>query len=237
MTFEPVVAAASALGALAILAAFVVRGREIGWELSGDSAFALYVRLASLAGTVVFAVGLAELLRAWLVTAPLPAGFTPARSAVPADQLVRGATLLASGAAFWAVHFFLPRPAIKGWDALYLAFLTVGAAAFGLATIVVLPWGAAAEVQRLFGFQAPSRQDGTLGGGLAALVVWLAHLLRLYARFRHRGGHRVFGAQRPRPRGWRPSPPPPEPGGVGAPLVRPPGTRSAGAAAVPPDDR
>jgi len=228
--FESTLIVASVAGTLAVVVAFIVRGRESGWELSSAAAVTLYVRIASLAGTVVSAIGLAELLRASLMAAPLPDGPTAVTTGLPMDQLVRGATLLVVGAAFWTVHFFLPRPALRGSDALYLVFVTVGAAAFGLATLGTLPFGVAEELQRVFGVTAPPRTDGTLGGGLAGLAFWLGHLWQLRA---HLGWGRTYRAIRAYPGG----PPPPAPAIVGAPLIRPPDTRSAGAVAAPPRDR
>ncbi|MDQ6857507.1 MAG: hypothetical protein M3Z65_00760 [Chloroflexota bacterium] len=183
-----------------------------------------------LAGSVASAIGLAELLRAWLIAVPLPQGSTAVTTGLPMDQVVRGATLLVIGVAFWTVHFFLPRPALRGSDALYLVFVTVGAAAFGLATLVTLPVGVAGELQRVFGVTAPPRTEGTFGAGLAGLAFWLGHLWQLRA---HLGHGRMLRVTRAYPR----SPPPPAPAVVGAPLIRPPDTRSAGAAALPPPDR
>jgi hypothetical protein len=227
--FESTLIVASVAGTLAVVVAFIVRGRETGWEPSGNAALALYVRIASLAGTVVSAIGLAELLRAWLISFPPPEAATAA-SGLPMDQVVRGATLLTVGVAFWTVHFFLPRPAFRGSGGLYLAFLAVGAAAFALATLGSLPFGIAYELQRLFGFTAAPGTDAALGGGLAGLAFWLGHLWQLRA---HLGHGRTYRGARSYPGG----PPPPEPAVAGAPLVRPPDTRSAGAAVAPPHDR
>lgn len=228
---EPLLFAVSVLGTLVVLLTFIVRGREIGLELSSETAFAFYVRMASLAGSVVFTIGLAEILRAWLVTLPLQEGYTPLTTRLSVEQLIRGATLLVAGGGFWLMHFFLPRPAVPGGGLLYLAFLMVGTAAFGLAALMTLPVGLAQELQRVFGLNnvAP-RTGGTLGGGLAALVAWLGHLWQLRNHF-GRGGYRAQFVRIP-PR----SAPPTEPSISGAPLVRPPDAYSAGAAARPPDD-
>ena len=231
---EPVLVAASGLGTLVVLAAFVLRGREIGWELSGEVAFLFYVRAAALAASVIFTIGLAEILRSVLTVAPLPPGYTNTSSAISQQQLIRGATFLAFGAAFWAVHFgpatifVLRGPVGAGARDLYLAFLAVGATAFGVATVATLPSGLAEEAQRLFGVGQPYRANGTLGSGLAALAVWLAHMLQFRAQL-GRGSSRTFTL--------RPPEPPLEPVGVGVPLVRPPDTRATGAMAVPPRDR
>jgi len=228
MSLEPILVASAAIGTLVVLATFIVRGQEIGWELSGETIFVLYVHAASLAASVIVAIGLAELLRGWLVTAPLPAGFSNVRTVPQTDQLVRGATLLVSGIAFWAIHFFLPRPLARASGLIYTAFLIVGTFAFGIATLVTLPGGLAPEIERLFGIEAELRSGGSLGGGLAALVLWLGHLWQLRARLGS-GGRREFT--------FGPPAPPLEPAGVGAPRLVPPDTRSAGAAAVPPADR
>lgn len=234
MPLEPVLVAGSAFGTLVVLVAFVVRGREVGWELSGETAFLIYVRLAALAATVIFTIGLAEILRAVLTVAPLPPGYTNVSSTISEPQLIRGATFLVGGAAFWAVHFgpatifILRGPVAAGSRDLYLAFLAVGATTFGVATVVTLPSGLAEEAQRLFRAGEPLRSSGALGGGLAALVVWLGHLWQLRSQLGS-GPLRVYS--------YRPPSQPPESVGVGAPLVRPPDTRSAGAAAVPSEDR
>lgn len=231
---EPVLVAASTLGTLVVLVAFVVRGREIGWELSGGTAFLIYVRLAALAASVVFTIGLAEILRSVLTVAPLPPGYTNMSSTISQQQFIRGVTFLAFGVAFWTVHFgpatiFLLRGSVAaGSGDLYLAFLAVGLTTFGVATVVTLPSGLAEEAQRLFRVGEPYRANGTLGGGLAALAVWLAHMLQFRAQL-GRGSSREFT--------FGPPSPPPEPVGVGAPLVRPPDTRAAGAMAIPPQDR
>jgi len=227
VSLEPILVASAAIGTLVVIATFIVRGHEIGWELSAETVFVLYVRVASLAASVIVAIGLAELLRGWLVTAPLPAGFSNVRTVPQTDQLVRGATLLVSGGAFWLVHFFLPRPRVPAGTLLYLAFVIVGALAFGISTAVTLPGGLAPEIERLFGVQAELRSAGSLGGGLAALVLWLGHLWQLRGQIKSGPHIEAFGD----------GPLPPEPVGVGAPLARPPSTFSAGAAAIPPHDR
>ncbi|HET8569559.1 MAG TPA: hypothetical protein VFM93_11310 [Candidatus Limnocylindria bacterium] len=180
--FEAASVAVAVLGTLAVIAVFVVRGHEIGWELSAGAMFTLYVRAAGLAATLVFAAGLAEILRAFLVTELLPPGYAPMRPSPPAEQIVRGATLAAAGAAFWGVHYLLPRPSVRGGALLYTAFVTVGAAAFGAATVATLPAAIAHEAQRLVGMQPPPRLEGALGGGIAAFLLWLGHLWQLRAQ-------------------------------------------------------
>lgn len=215
-------------GTLAVLATFVVRGREIGWELSAETIYLLYVRIASLVALVVVAFGLADLLGAWLLTVPLPGGYTTVRSPSPAVDVIRGVTLALFGGAFWVLHVLLPRPAAPGAGLLDLAFLVVGTLTFGIATIVSLPGGLAAEIQSRTSSLGVRTEP--LGAGLTALVFWAAHLWRL--RGRMGGGGRGRGGSASGGNG-----PPPHPVGVGAPLVRPPDTRAAGALAIPPEDR
>lgn len=44
---EPILTGASVVGALAVVLTSVVRGHETGWELSSETAFTLYGRIAT----------------------------------------------------------------------------------------------------------------------------------------------------------------------------------------------
>ena len=68
----------------------------------------------------------------------------------------------------------------------------------------------------------------SLGGGIACLPIWLLFLTLLRRDFRGGTGRRTSQVTGPLPA---------DPSGVVAPRVTPPDTRSAGAAAIPPEER
>lgn len=107
-----------------------------------------------------------------------------------AEDLVRGLTFTAFGALFWAAHWAARRrivgPSEQG-TGLRRAYLMLGAVLFGLVTIVMLPTGlyqalaAAILPANEFTYRQPA---DSLGGGIAALPIWLVYLRELVADFR-----------------------------------------------------
>jgi hypothetical protein len=99
------------------------------------------------------------------------------------EDLVRGITYMVFGAVFWGAHW-TARRRIAGGDergsALYRAYLILGTAIFGVATIVLLPMGInQALTQALLSYPANTFRQGAgdaLSGGLAMLPIWLLYL-------------------------------------------------------------
>jgi hypothetical protein len=152
-----------------------------------------------------------------------------------AEDLVRGVTFAIFGGIFWGAHWWARRTLggrLEATSGLHRAYLILGTAIFGIATIALLPMGI---YQALTYALVPADQftfrpgaGEALSGGLAALPLWLAYLW-LVQRALRGGPDRWVG------RGFAGGPPP-EPAGVGAPIGPGPSTRSAGAEARPPEE-
>jgi hypothetical protein len=201
---------------LIVFVAVSLRGRD-GPDLSPGGLLRLYLYLASLAGVVVFVVGLSSLVNvAFAVTAgndftygrppemtafacpPNTSECEAARARELAlnppermleqrdrrrgDDLVRGLTFTVFGALFWGPHWFARRS--LGADSLASScrrgYLMAGTLLFGLVTVVLLPWGTYQALSAAFLPPAPNQFNSgvadTLGGGLAALPIWLIYL-------------------------------------------------------------
>jgi Domain of unknown function (DUF5671) len=99
------------------------------------------------------------------------------------DDLVRGVTFLIFGGVFWGAHWWARRALAGVADrasGLHRAYLILGTAIFGIATIALLPMGI---YQALSFAIAPPDQftfrpgaGEALSGGLAALPLWLGYL-------------------------------------------------------------
>lgn len=255
--------------ALLVLLAVVFFQRREAMDLSPRGLLRTYLYLASLAGIITLAIGLASLANYGLASAlgsqviyggsPIvrpaiakcPPGATGCfePSAADLDQqrrqeqeqrerrksedLLRGLTFTAFGALVWGTHWVArrgldPDEAASG---LRRAYLMLGTVIFGLATVIMLPTGL---YQALASAIIPADQftyreaADSLGGGIACLPIWLL-FLGLLRRDLREGPVRRFS------RG--PDLLPPERPRVGAVRITPPDTRSAGAAAVPPEER
>jgi hypothetical protein len=216
VTLLGVLTAFAVLGGLVLVAIlFMQRGRD-GLDLSLGGLLRAYLYLGSLAGVVIFAVGVAGILAYVLAAAfgldviyggPVPqpqpaiapAPCPPNVACPPTDSirfapddrmrrqsedLVRGVTFLIFGGVFWAAHWIARRGlgrANEPSSGLYRAYLMLGTAIFGIATIALLPMGiyqalsfAIIPSQPNF-YYRPGAGDA-LSGGLAALPVWLAYL-------------------------------------------------------------
>lgn len=149
------------------------------------------------------------------------------------EDLVRGVTFLVFGGIFWGAHWAarrnLGRADAGGLDR---AYLMLGTAIFGIATIALLPMGiyqalsfAVVPAQQTFYRQGAG---DALSGGLAALPLWLAYLWLVLRELRGDRGYYVAG--------HGPGGPPPEPSPVGARIGPAPSARSASAEAVVPED-
>jgi hypothetical protein len=151
------------------------------------------------------------------------------------EDLVRGVTFLIFGGVFWGAHWWARR-ALGGVaeraSGLHRAYLILGTAIFGIATIVFLPMGIyqalsfAIVPPDQFSFRPGAGES--LSGGLAALPLWLVYLWLVQRTLR--GDSRTYAA------GFRGGPPP-EPAPVGARIGPGPSSRSAGAEATPPGER
>jgi uncharacterized protein DUF5671 len=99
------------------------------------------------------------------------------------EDLVRGATFLVFGGVFWAAHWFARRSLARADEragGIYRAYLMLGTAIFGIATIALLPMGIyqALSFAIVPGGPYTFRPGAgeSLSGGLAALPRWLAYL-------------------------------------------------------------
>src|SRR6267378_3209423 len=131
------------------------------------------------------------------------------------EDLVRGVTFVVFGGVFWAAHWWARRALAGVADrasGLHRAYLIVGTAIFGIATIALLPMGIYQALS--FAIVPPDQftfrpgAGEALSGGLAALPLWLAYLWLVQRALRN--GPRVFVG------GGQISGPPPESTPVGA---------------------
>jgi hypothetical protein len=98
------------------------------------------------------------------------------------EDLVRGATFVIFGGVFWGAHWLARRSLARPDEhqsGLYRAYLMLGTAIFGVATIVLLPTG----IYQALSYIVPASQFSfrpgageALSGGLAVLPLWLAYL-------------------------------------------------------------
>lgn len=106
------------------------------------------------------------------------------------EDLLRGITFGAFGGLFWVAHRAARRTVIGDAErgtALRRAYLMLGAVLFGLVTILLLPQGVYQVLASVvlptseFAYRQPA---DSLGGGLAALPIWLLYLRELVRDFR-----------------------------------------------------
>ena len=99
------------------------------------------------------------------------------------EDLVRGVTFVIFGGVFWGAHWWARRAlagVIERGSGLHRAYLIIGTAVFGVATIALLPMGIyqalsfAVVPPDQFSFRPGAGE--ALSGGLAALPLWLAYL-------------------------------------------------------------
>src|SRR5882762_5379053 len=115
---------------------------------------------------------------------PFPQQVVPdERGRQQSEDLVRGVTFVIFGGVFWGAHWWARR-ALAGiaerGSGLHRAYLILGTAIFGIATIALLPMGIYQAVS--FAIVPPDQftfrpgAGEALSGGLAALPLWLAYL-------------------------------------------------------------
>ncbi len=98
------------------------------------------------------------------------------------EDLVRGVTFLVFGGIFWGAHWWARRalsPAPERESLLFRSYLILGTAIFGIATIALLPTGIYQALSfAVVNVPGTFRQGAgeALGGGLAALPIWLIYL-------------------------------------------------------------
>src|SRR2546422_859867 len=118
---------------------------------------------------------------------PFPQPFPPIvkddRERRMGEDLVRGVTFVIFGGVFWGAHWLARRSLARPDEhesGLYRAYLVLGTAIFGIATIVLLPMGIYQALSYALVPAAPySFRPGAgeaLSGGLASLPLWLAYL-------------------------------------------------------------
>ncbi len=113
--------------------------------------------------------------------APQP-GILDERVRRQTEDLVRGVTFVIFGGVFWAAHWWARRELVGAdrLSGLHRAYLILGTAIFGIATIALLPMGIyqalsfAIVPPDQFSFRPGAGE--ALSGGLAALPLWLAYL-------------------------------------------------------------
>ncbi len=115
---------------------------------------------------------------------PFPQGaFPDSRVQQQTQDLVRGVTFVIFGGVFWGAHWWARRALAGAADrssGLHRAYLILGTAIFGIATIAFLPMGIYQALS--FAIVPPDQftfrpgAGEALSGGLAALPLWLAYL-------------------------------------------------------------
>src|SRR5947208_10325623 len=114
---------------------------------------------------------------------PPPVFLKDNRTQQQTQDLVRGVTFVIFGGVFWAAHWWARRALAGVADrasGLHRAYLILGTAIFGIATIALLPMG----IYQALSFAIVSTNQFTfrpgageaLSGGLAALPLWLGYL-------------------------------------------------------------
>jgi uncharacterized protein DUF5671 len=114
---------------------------------------------------------------------PLQQQFPDDRTRRQTEDLVRGVTFVIFGGVFWGAHWWARR-ALAGYaergSGLHRAYLILGTAIFGIATIAFLPMGIyqalSFAIVPLDQFSFRPGAGEALSGGLAALPLWLAYL-------------------------------------------------------------
>jgi hypothetical protein len=257
------------VGTIALLLVLLLqRGRE-GIDLSLGGLLRVYLYLASLAGVIALAIGLAGIISYVLAAAlgldlvyggqpprPMPAvapACPPNVSCPPfvtpfpqpvfpddrirrqTEDLVRGVTFVVFGGAFWGAHSWARRMLAgvgERESGLHRAYLILGTAIFGIATIALLPLGIyqalsiAIVPPNQFNYRPGAGE--ALSGGIAALPLWLSYLWEIWRALRVGGSGTRFYRRGPG------GSPPVEPAPVGAGIGPGPSARSAGAEATPP---
>jgi hypothetical protein len=113
---------------------------------------------------------------------PDPQLVTDERVRRQTEDLVRGVTFVIFGGVFWAAHWWARRALAGDADrsGLHRAYLILGTAIFGIATIALLPMGIyqalSYAIVPLDQFSYRPGAGDALSGGLAALPLWLAYL-------------------------------------------------------------
>src|SRR3989475_4037274 len=114
---------------------------------------------------------------------PPPVFIKDNRTQQQTQDLVRGVTFVIFGGVFWGAHWWARRTLAGVPDrgsGLHRAYLILGTAIFGIATIALLPMGIyqalsfAIVPPDQFSFRPGAGE--ALSGGLAALPLWLAYL-------------------------------------------------------------
>ncbi len=114
---------------------------------------------------------------------PAPIQVPDPRQRQQTEDLVRGVTFVIFGGVFWAAHWWARRALAGAADrasGLHRAYLILGTAIFGIATIALLPMGIyqalSFAIVPLDQFSFRPGAGESLSGGLAALPLWLAYL-------------------------------------------------------------
>lgn len=197
-----VFAMTAVFGVIALTLLLIFRKDLVGVDVSARSLLRLYLYIASLAGLLVFVIGIASLLD-WAAGAAfgVQAVYGRAPSVWPSfmdysnfadqsamrhdDALLQGLTLTVFGALFWGGHAFARRS--LGPDerssVLRRAYNVLCTFVFGVGTVVMLPVGIYQLLSYVLVTPAAdvfkSGFGDSLAGGIASVPVWLVYLTRV----------------------------------------------------------
>jgi hypothetical protein len=176
------------IGLVILVVVAVIQQRATPSE-TASALLRTYLYVASLVGVVTLAFGLVALVDAiaavlfgttFVYGGPVTTSAN-ATETRPAEDAVRGITFAAFGASFWFVHWLARRRVLNGdQGSQYRGYVLVGAAAFGISTIVFLPTG----VYQALSNWLVARPAGSyyqpvaepLVSGLVSLALWLLYL-------------------------------------------------------------
>ncbi len=176
------------IGLVILIVVAVIQQRATPSE-AASALLRTYLYVASLVGVVTLAFGLVALIDAiaavlfgttFVYGGPVTTSAN-ATETRPAEDAVRGVTFAAFGALFWFVHWLARRRLLNGdQGSQYRGYVLVGAAAFGISTVVFLPTG----VYQALSNWLVARPAGSyyqpvaeaLVSGLVSLALWLLYL-------------------------------------------------------------
>ncbi len=196
--------AAAVFGVVALTLLLIFRKDLVGVDVSARSFLRLYLYLASLAGVLVFVIGVSAMLdsgmaavfgidavygRAPLVSTEVRDPYMQyAHEAALRQQndMLRGITLVIFGVVFWGGHRFARARIDRGEErgsVLHRAYNVLGTFVFGVGTVILLPVGIyqMLSVALITPPEDVFRQGfaDSLTGGLASVPCWLVYLMRV----------------------------------------------------------
>ncbi len=199
-----VLAVSAVVGVVALVALMIGRKDLIGVDLGSRSLLRLYLYIGSLAGVILFVIGLAALIdygAAQVFGVEAIYGQQPYGGMDPttgmnygqqfADQaklssqmdVLRGVTFMVFGALFWGGHWFARRSfgeADEAVSVLRRTYNILGTFVFGIGTIVLLPYGIYIALSQAILTPAEDVYlqgfGDSLAGGIVSAAVWVYFL-------------------------------------------------------------